>query len=205
MTFLQKSPRKFTKTLTHSMYIIRKTGTLKTQCVHGMRLPKILPLVSAPEFQVIEHQFYQDPDTFDEPDFFQIHNRTNTPRSDKPPDEETDHDKEDPQEFSTQVQLAPFQHRRQWFPRWRCQQFRRSLWNSSDTPRGLTYKYTSNTRGWILTNQLLKSSTWTSRDKIIPDHQGSLPTPGNGNNKAHEQDPARTHATCCNVHFTGIS
>ena len=137
MTFLQKSPCKFKKTLTHSMYIIRKTGTLKTQCVQGMRFPKFMPLVNAPELQVDEHQFYQDPDTFDEPDFFQIHSRTNTLGSEKPPDEEIDHDKEKPQEFSTQVKLATFQQRRKYSPRWRRQHFWRShlklLWHSTRT------------------------------------------------------------------------
>ena len=58
------------KVLPQSNYIVRKTGTHKTECVHRMRLHKFIPYENVPDNQVDESQFYTAPNVIDELELF---------------------------------------------------------------------------------------------------------------------------------------
>ena len=103
-TFLWKGSYKDTRTLTHSNYIICKTGTQKTQCVHRMRLRRFIPHENVPDIQVDQQQFYQDPDTIDKPDLLSTHIPTNTLCQDQQLGEERDNKTENPQKTVIQLQ-----------------------------------------------------------------------------------------------------
>ena len=69
-TFLWNGLFKVMKVPSHSNYILRKTGTHETQCIHRMRLRKFNPHEKVSDFQVDESQFFNDSAVIDEPELF---------------------------------------------------------------------------------------------------------------------------------------
>ena len=75
-----------------------------------MRAPHATPQThttheNVPDIQLDEHQFYQKPDTTDEPDLFSTHILTNTPSQDQHSEEELHHEMENLQEIVIHLQL----------------------------------------------------------------------------------------------------
>ena len=105
-TLLQNGPYKVTKVLTLSNTIIRKTGTHKTKCLHCMQPRRVISDKNVPDIQVDKHQFYQDPDTIDEPDHFSTHVPTKTQFLDQHSKKELNHEMQKPQEVVIQLQPA---------------------------------------------------------------------------------------------------
>ena len=73
-----------------------------------MRPPHATPQIhttrNVPDNQVDENQFYQDPETIDEPDFFSTHIPTNTPCQDQQSEEEPDNETNNSEEIVIQPQ-----------------------------------------------------------------------------------------------------
>ena len=58
------------KVLSRFNYIVRQTGSHRTQCDHPMRLCKFIPHENLPDNQMAESQFCNDPDVINEPKLF---------------------------------------------------------------------------------------------------------------------------------------
>ena len=61
------------KVLSNSNYIIRKIGTLRTQCVHRMRLRPFTPNAPIEDIQDNTSQYFEDPDALNEQELFDNH------------------------------------------------------------------------------------------------------------------------------------
>ena len=73
---------KVVKFLSNSNYIIRKIGTLRTQCVHKMRLRPFTPNAPITDIADDPSQHFEDPDALDEQDLFD--SRLPTPITEQP-------------------------------------------------------------------------------------------------------------------------
>ena len=71
-----------------------------------MRLRRFVQHESVPDNRVDEHQYYQDPDTIDEPDLFSTHTPASTPSQDQQSEEELDHETQNTQKNVIQLQPA---------------------------------------------------------------------------------------------------
>ena len=80
-SFQWEGPYKVVKVLSNSNYIIRKTGTHKTQCVHRMRLRPFIPHDKILDIEMKESSFYPDPDAADDSKIFN-ENIPHTPKQD---------------------------------------------------------------------------------------------------------------------------
>ena len=92
-TFLWNGLFKVMKVPSHSNYILRKTGTHETQCIHRMRLRKFNPHEKVSDFQVDESQFFNDSAVIDEPELFSNETPLVTPTAEavSSEPEESDH------------------------------------------------------------------------------------------------------------------
>ena len=70
--FKWEGPYKVVKVLSNSNYIIRKIGTLRTQCVHRMRLRPFTPNAPIEDIQDNTSQYFEDPDALNEQELFDM-------------------------------------------------------------------------------------------------------------------------------------
>ena len=61
------------RVLSNSKYIIRKIGTLRTQCVYRMRPRPFTPNASIEDIHEDSSQYFEDPDALNEQDLFDSH------------------------------------------------------------------------------------------------------------------------------------
>ena len=71
--FKWEGPFKVVKVLSNFNYIIRKVGTLRTQCVHRMRLRPFTPNAPIPDIEEDPKLFFADPDASDDQELFNGH------------------------------------------------------------------------------------------------------------------------------------
>ena len=71
--FKWEGPYKVVKVLSNSNYIIRKIGTLRTQCVHRMRLRLFTPNAPIEDITHDSSQYFEDPDALNEQELFDNH------------------------------------------------------------------------------------------------------------------------------------
>ena len=105
-TSIWDGPFKVVKALSHSNYIVRRTETHRTQCVHRMRLRKFIPHDKIPDIETNENNYYTDPDAIDESDLFDKKIPIKSPTDTQDVNtSDTDFEDENPQEIV--VDLLP--------------------------------------------------------------------------------------------------
>ena len=80
--FKWEGPYKVVKVLSNSNYIIRKIGTLRTQCVHRMRLRPFTPNAPIEDITDDSSQYFEDPDALNEQEL--LDNHIPTPVTEQP-------------------------------------------------------------------------------------------------------------------------